>query len=160
MQPAYRRALLRAYRSVRPSATLIALLLAASGAAAQPAVQSGSGSSAVAPYTASDAGQYGSGDGLSYVFTRQNRIWYATVADTTPRALTDAPARQPAGADTAVTPPREPADSAARAAVARERLSPVRLSHDGSTLIALRRSPERGPFGREVSRSSRRPGPA
>jgi dipeptidyl aminopeptidase/acylaminoacyl peptidase len=72
-----------------------------------------------------------SGDGRSYVFSRENRIWIATLADTTPRALTEAP------------PAREPGapapDSAARARAARERLSPVRLSHDGSALIASNR---------------------
>jgi dipeptidyl aminopeptidase/acylaminoacyl peptidase len=71
-----------------------------------------------------------SGDRRSYVFTRENRIWLATVADTTPRALTDAAARPPIDSIAA------PADSAARAAAARQRLSPVRLSHDGSALIA------------------------
>jgi dipeptidyl aminopeptidase/acylaminoacyl peptidase len=74
-----------------------------------------------------------SGDGRSYVFTRQNRLWYATLADTTPRALTPAPPARGAGADTAA------ADSAARTRAARERLSPVRLSHDGRTLIASNR---------------------
>jgi dipeptidyl aminopeptidase/acylaminoacyl peptidase len=99
----------------------------------------GSGDRVLAPTTRGFSPTW-SGDGLSYAFTRQNRIWYATVADTTPRALTDAPARdQPAGTDTAGAPPRAPADSAARAAAARERLAPVRLSHDGRTLIASNR---------------------
>jgi dipeptidyl aminopeptidase/acylaminoacyl peptidase len=71
-----------------------------------------------------------SGDGRSYVFTRENRLWYATLADSTPRPLTEAPPRGAAGAAAA------PADSAARAEAARQRLTPVRLSHDGSRLIA------------------------
>jgi dipeptidyl aminopeptidase/acylaminoacyl peptidase len=76
-----------------------------------------------------------SGDGMSYVFVRANRIWYATLADTTPRALTgrDSTARAP-GATPAPAP-----DSAARAAAARERFMPVRLSHDGKSLIASNR---------------------
>jgi dipeptidyl aminopeptidase/acylaminoacyl peptidase len=76
-----------------------------------------------------------SGDGLSYVFSRENRIWYATLADSAPRALTgrDAPRREPGAA------PPPPPDSAARAEAARERFSAVRLSHDGSTLIASNR---------------------
>jgi dipeptidyl aminopeptidase/acylaminoacyl peptidase len=74
-----------------------------------------------------------SGDGRSYVFTRENRIWYATLADTTPRALTPAPPR--ATRDSANTA----ADSAARAQAARERLTPSRLSYDGSLLIASNR---------------------
>jgi dipeptidyl aminopeptidase/acylaminoacyl peptidase len=71
-----------------------------------------------------------SGDGRVYVFTRENRLWYATLADSTPRALTEAPARPAAGTGGAV------ADSAARAEAARQRLTAVRLSHDGSRLIA------------------------
>ncbi|HUF49325.1 MAG TPA: prolyl oligopeptidase family serine peptidase [Longimicrobiales bacterium] len=74
-----------------------------------------------------------SGDGLSYAFTRENRIWVATLADTTPRPLTPAPPR--AARDSATTP----ADSAARAQAARERLAPTRLSHDGTLLIASNR---------------------
>jgi dipeptidyl aminopeptidase/acylaminoacyl peptidase len=79
-----------------------------------------------------------SGDGRSYVFSRQNRIWFATVTDTTPRALTgrDAPPRDTVAA---AAPAPEPADSAARAEAARQRLTPVRLSHDGRMLIASNR---------------------
>jgi dipeptidyl aminopeptidase/acylaminoacyl peptidase len=73
-----------------------------------------------------------SGDGKSYVFTRENRIWFATLADTTPRALTEAPPR--ASRDSASA-----ADSTARAQAARERLTPTRLSHDGTLLIASNR---------------------
>jgi dipeptidyl aminopeptidase/acylaminoacyl peptidase len=76
-----------------------------------------------------------SGDGRSYAFTRENRVWFATVTDTTPRALTgsDVPRREPGEA----APP--PADSAARAEAARERFSIVRVSHDGSALIVSNR---------------------
>jgi dipeptidyl aminopeptidase/acylaminoacyl peptidase len=83
-----------------------------------------------------------SGDGLSFVFTRGNRIWIATVADTTPRALTPVDPSARTGRDTAVAAPDSvaaPADSAARAAAARQRLTPVRLSHDGTALIASNR---------------------
>jgi dipeptidyl aminopeptidase/acylaminoacyl peptidase len=76
-----------------------------------------------------------SGDGRVYAFSRENRIWVATVEDTTPRALTgrDAPRREPGAA------PPPPPDSAARAQAARERFSIVRLNEDGSRLIASNR---------------------
>jgi dipeptidyl aminopeptidase/acylaminoacyl peptidase len=77
-----------------------------------------------------------SGDGRSYVFSRQNRIWYATVEDTTPRALTG---RDSAHAEAPDSAAPAPADSAARSRAARARFTPVRLSHDGRTLIASNR---------------------
>jgi dipeptidyl aminopeptidase/acylaminoacyl peptidase len=76
-----------------------------------------------------------SGDGRSYVFSRQNRIWYATIEDTTPRALTGRDSTVTAGDSAAAAP----ADSTSRTRAARERFSPVRLSHDGRTLIASNR---------------------
>jgi dipeptidyl aminopeptidase/acylaminoacyl peptidase len=76
-----------------------------------------------------------SGDGRTYAFTRDNQIWLATLADTTPRALTSSEA--PAAGDAAT--PRTPPDTAARAAATHARLTPVRLSHDGSALVASNR---------------------
>jgi dipeptidyl aminopeptidase/acylaminoacyl peptidase len=102
----------------------------------------GSNDRVIAPTTKNFATTW-SGDGRSYVFTRENRIWLATVADTTPRPLTgiDSPARADtaAAARTPTDSTTAPADSATRTAAARQRLSPVRLSHDGSALIASNR---------------------
>jgi dipeptidyl aminopeptidase/acylaminoacyl peptidase len=69
-----------------------------------------------------------SGDGRAYAFARDGRVFFGTIADAEPRALTPEPADSAAAAATR-------ADSVAR----NERFTPVRLSHDGGALIASNR---------------------
>jgi dipeptidyl aminopeptidase/acylaminoacyl peptidase len=70
-----------------------------------------------------------SGDGRSYVYVKDNRVFYAALEGGEPRPLTAEIPR-----DTTA-----PVDSATRAQRNRERFTPVRLSHDGRTLIASNR---------------------
>jgi dipeptidyl aminopeptidase/acylaminoacyl peptidase len=83
-----------------------------------------------------------SGDGRSYAYSRDNRIWFARVDGGEPRRLTgtDEPRRDSAAAPRRA--PGAPEDSAARAdreRRERERFTPVRLSHDGAWLVASNR---------------------
>lgn len=70
-----------------------------------------------------------SGDGRSFAYAKDGSMYFAGLAGGDPRRLTgsDEPER-----DSTAAPP----DSAARERRARERFSPVRLSHDGAMLIA------------------------
>jgi hypothetical protein len=76
-----------------------------------------------------------SGDERSWVYAEEGRTWFGTVVGGEPRQLTGEPPREPGEAA-----PELPADSAAREAErerrARERFAPLRLSHDGSTMLA------------------------
>jgi dipeptidyl aminopeptidase/acylaminoacyl peptidase len=76
-----------------------------------------------------------SGDNRSYVYAKENRTYFGTIDGGEPRQLTGDPPREPGEAS-----PEPPADSAARTAErerrARERFTPQRLSHDGSTMLA------------------------
>jgi dipeptidyl aminopeptidase/acylaminoacyl peptidase len=79
-----------------------------------------------------------SGDGLSYAYARDGNLFVARTSGGEPRKL--AGVERPRGDSTAAGGApggaTTPADSAKRAAEARERFSPVRLSHDGKVLIA------------------------
>ncbi len=76
-----------------------------------------------------------SGDGRSYAYAKDGKIFFAKIDGGEPKQIagTDEPKRDSAAA------PAPPPDSAERARRARERLSPVRLSYDGATLIASNR---------------------
>jgi dipeptidyl aminopeptidase/acylaminoacyl peptidase len=77
-----------------------------------------------------------SGDGRSFVYVKDDRVYHQSADAGGPRAIAGP---DPAARDTAppARAPRDPAaDSAARAERARQRFTPVRLSHDGATLIA------------------------
>jgi dipeptidyl aminopeptidase/acylaminoacyl peptidase len=70
-----------------------------------------------------------SGDGRAYAYSKDGKMFFASLSGGEPRRLTGTD--EPPG-DSAAAPP----DSAARALRAKERFSPVRLSHDGAWLIA------------------------
>ncbi|MGH7552735.1 MAG: S9 family peptidase, partial [Longimicrobiales bacterium] len=76
-----------------------------------------------------------SGDGRSYAYAKEGKIFLATLAGGEPKQIagTDEPKRD------STASPATPADSAERARRTRERLSPVRLSYDGAWLIASNR---------------------
>jgi len=75
------------------------------------------------------------GDNRSFVYSKEGRTYFGTIDGGEPRQLTGEPPRQPGQAAA-----EEPADSASRKAErerrARLRFAPLRLSHDGSTMLA------------------------
>lgn len=73
-----------------------------------------------------------SGDGRSYAYSKEGKLFFASVDGGEPKRLAGEDA---ARTDSTATPP----DSTERARRERERFTPVRVSHDGSALIASNR---------------------
>lgn len=72
-----------------------------------------------------------SGDGRTFAYAREGRVYIATIDQPEPRQLL--------GPEKSADSTAAPADSAARAQRARERFTPVRLSERGDWLIATNR---------------------